>query len=155
MSVDFRLTAIYTIGRRKAFYRQRIPESSCARKETVDIEIMQSIRITSRPTTKERKWNKLSQFRWTSAKVIPLEKTYAGYIQTMSQRFKSSREVASEGLTILILQFQVENRGTCPNVTTLFHVWAYGRFIEIQSKLRRKKLDRTNQGQSKCKSNQT
>ena len=48
------------IDQRKAFYRQRILESSCARKETVDIDIlvtfrngdrkiMQSIRITSRP----------------------------------------------------------------------------------------------------------
>ena len=49
------------IGQRKAFYRQRIPESSFVRKETVDIDIlvtsrngdkkvMQSIRITSRST---------------------------------------------------------------------------------------------------------
>ena len=47
------------IGQRKAFNRQRISESSCARKETVDIyilatsrngdrRIMESIRITSR-----------------------------------------------------------------------------------------------------------
>ena len=27
------------IGQRKAFYRQRISESSCVRKETVDIDI--------------------------------------------------------------------------------------------------------------------
>ena len=51
------------MGQRKAFYRQRIPESSCARKETVDIDIlvtsrddgdrkiMQSVRITSRAPT--------------------------------------------------------------------------------------------------------
>ena len=32
------------IGHRKAFYKQRIPESSCARKETVDIDIL----VTSR-----------------------------------------------------------------------------------------------------------
>ena len=47
------------IGQRKAFYRQRIPESTCARKETVvidilvtsrngDRKIMQSFRTTSR-----------------------------------------------------------------------------------------------------------
>ena len=47
------------IGQRKAFYRHRIPESSCAREETFDIEIlvtskngdkkiMQSIRIMIR-----------------------------------------------------------------------------------------------------------
>ena len=31
-------------------------------------------------------------------------------------------------------------------MTTLFHGWLYGRFIEIQSNLRRKKLHRINQG---------
>ena len=59
MSVNSRLKATKIIGQRKAFYRQRIPESSCVRKETVDIDIlvpprngdrkiMQSFRITSR-----------------------------------------------------------------------------------------------------------
>ena len=73
MSVNFRLKATKIIGQRKAFFRQRIPESSCARKETVDLDIlvttrnglpktMQSIRITSRPTSRKRKWNLLSQF---------------------------------------------------------------------------------------------
>ena len=57
MSVNSRLKATKIIGQRKAFYRQRIPVSSCARKETVDIgvlvtsrnsdrKIMQSMRIT-------------------------------------------------------------------------------------------------------------
>ena len=56
------------MGQRKAFYRQRIPESSCARKETFDIDIlvtsrnddrkiMQTIRITSRPPSRKKKWN--------------------------------------------------------------------------------------------------
>ena len=72
MSVNSRLKATKMIGQRKAFYRQRISESSCARKETVDIDIlvtsrngdkkMQSIRITSRPPSRKRKWNQLSQF---------------------------------------------------------------------------------------------
>ena len=59
MSVNSRLKATKIIGQGKAFYRQRILESSCARKETVDIDIlvtsrngdrkiMQSIKITSR-----------------------------------------------------------------------------------------------------------
>ena len=58
--------ATNTIGQRKAFYRQRIPYSSCAKKETVDIEtlvtsrngdrtIMQSIWTTSRPPSRIRK----------------------------------------------------------------------------------------------------
>ena len=66
MSVNSRLKATKFIGQRKAFYRQRIPEFSCARKETADIDIlvtsrnghrkiMQSIRITSRPPLRKRK----------------------------------------------------------------------------------------------------
>ena len=73
MSVNSRLKATKIIGQRKAFYRQRIPDSSCVGKETVDIDIlvtsrngdrkiMQSIRITSRPTSRQRKLNQLSQF---------------------------------------------------------------------------------------------
>ena len=73
MSVNSRLKATKIIGQKNAFYRQRIPESSCAKKETVDIDIlvtsrngdrkiMQSIRITSRPPSRKRKWNQLSQF---------------------------------------------------------------------------------------------
>ena len=57
----------------KVFYRQRIPESSCAREETVDINIlvtsrngdrktMQYIRTTNRTLTRKRKWNQLNQF---------------------------------------------------------------------------------------------
>ena len=71
MSVNFRLKATDIIGQRKAFYRQRIPES---RKETVDTDIlvtsgngdrktMQSIRITRRAPSRIRNWNQFSQFR--------------------------------------------------------------------------------------------
>ena len=73
MSVNPGLKATKMIGQRKAFCRQRIPEFSHARKETVDIDIlvtsrngdrkiMQSIRITSRHASRKRKWNQLSQF---------------------------------------------------------------------------------------------
>ena len=66
MSVISGLKATKIIGQRKEFYRQRIPEFSGARKETVDIDIlvtsrnggrkiMQFIRITNRP--------QMSQFR--------------------------------------------------------------------------------------------
>ena len=68
MSGNSRLKATKVIGQRKAFHRQKIPESSCATKETVDIDIvaasrngdqkiMQSIRITSRPPSRKGKWN--------------------------------------------------------------------------------------------------
>ena len=73
MSVNSGLKANKVIGQRKAFFRERIPEFSRARKETVDIEIlvtstnggtkiMESIRITTRPPSRKRKWNQFSQF---------------------------------------------------------------------------------------------
>ena len=36
------------MGQRKVFYRKRIPESSCARKETVDIDTFASSRNVDR-----------------------------------------------------------------------------------------------------------
>ena len=86
MSANFGLKATKIIGQRKAFYRQRIPEFSRVRKETVDTDIlvtprkgdrkiMQSIRITSRPPSRTRKGNQLNQFWRTSTKVTPIEKT--------------------------------------------------------------------------------
>ena len=66
MSVNSRLKATKVTGQRKAFHKQRIPESSCARKETVDLDIlvtnssvdrkvMQSIGMTNRPALRIRK----------------------------------------------------------------------------------------------------
>ena len=40
MCVNSELKATKIIGQRKAFYRQRIPEFSRARKETVNIDIL-------------------------------------------------------------------------------------------------------------------
>ena len=96
-----RLKATKIIGQRKAFYRQRIPEPSCVWKETVDIDILvtsrnsdkkiiQSMRITNRPSSRKRKQRQLSQFWRTSTKVTPTEKIYAGHISMMSQGFERS-----------------------------------------------------------------
>ena len=65
---------------------QRIPDSSCAKKEIADLDILvtsrngdrkitQSVRITSRPPSRIRKWNQFRQFRWTSTKVLPIVMT--------------------------------------------------------------------------------
>ena len=86
MSLNSRLKAIYIISQRKAFYRQRIPKSSCVRKETVHTDIlvtsrngggkiMQSIKKRVDFSRKTRKWNQLNQFTSTSTKVIPKGKT--------------------------------------------------------------------------------
>ena len=59
-----------------------------------------------------------------------MEKNLAGHI---SMTRKGSREAASEGPTVL--DIQLATRGTSPDVTTVFHSWIYGGFIEIQSNL--------------------
>ena len=71
--MNSRLAAILLEGQRKAFYRQIIPGSSCAGKETVDIDIlvisrngdrqiMQSIRTMSRLPSRIRNSGQSSQF---------------------------------------------------------------------------------------------
>ena len=71
VSANSRLKAIQIKGQKKTFYRQRIAESSCAKKENFDIDILvtsrngdkKSIRIMSRLSFKIREWNQFSQFR--------------------------------------------------------------------------------------------
>ena len=86
MSVNSRLKVTKIIRQRRALLRHGILESSCAKKETVDIDIlvtsrngdrkiMQFIRITSRSTSRKRKQNQLSQFRRISTEVTPIKKT--------------------------------------------------------------------------------
>ena len=66
MFVNSRRKVTKITGQGKAFYRLRIPEFSCARKEIIGInilvtstnsdrKIMQSVRITSRPAWTIRK----------------------------------------------------------------------------------------------------
>ena len=80
ISINSRFKVTWIIGQRKAFYRQIIPEFSCATKELVtstngDKKIMQSLRITSRPSLRIGKRKQFSQFRWVSIKVTSIEKT--------------------------------------------------------------------------------
>ena len=115
MSFNSRLKTTKITGQRKAFYRQRIPESSCARKETIDIDIlitsrngdrkiMRSIRIMSIPPSRKSKWNQFSHFWKTSTKVIPIEKTLAGNILMMNQGFKRSRKWRTNSPAYFFLQ---------------------------------------------------
>ena len=41
---------------------------------------------------------------------------------------------------VAYLTIQIATRSTSLGITTVIHAWTYGRFIEIQSNLRRKKF---------------
>ena len=64
---------------------------------------MQSIKVTSRPPVRIKKWNHLSQFRWISTKGILVEKTLEK--ATFQQWAKGSREAASQGPTVSNIRF--------------------------------------------------
>ena len=51
MSVNSRLKVTKIIGQRKEFYRQRIPESSCTREETIAIGTLVNLgMVTEKPS---------------------------------------------------------------------------------------------------------
>ena len=130
-----------------------ISKSSCARKETVDIDmyltsrndngrIMQSI-TTSGTSSRIRKWNQLSQFRWASAKIVPIRLKLATF-----RRWPNDSIKASVGPKHLHVQFC--SLSNIPKLQlgarTVFSARSYGRFIEIESIPRRKKRHETIQG---------
>ena len=65
-------------------------------------------------------------------------------------RVQDRQQVKTNSPTYLFLQlieqFQVAARSSSSDMTTVVHAWHYGRFIEIQSSLRRKKIHKMNQG---------
>ena len=83
MSVNSGHKATKIIGQRKAFYRQRIPEFSCARKETVDIDVL----VPSR--NGDRKIMQSIDNEWTSLEkkeVEPVEPVLKNIYQSNTYR---------------------------------------------------------------------
>ena len=110
---------------------------------------MQSIRIKRRPPSRIRKWNRFSQFRQKSTKVMPIEKTSAVYISIMCQWFKggSKRRTNSPAYIHFCSLSNNSKKQLGVKAQTwlqIFHTWPNKRFIEMQSNLRRKKLHRMN-----------
>ena len=110
---------------------------------------MQPIKIMSWPSRRKRKWNQFSQFSWGSTKEIPIEKILASYILTMSQGFKRNSNCWTSSPTYpflkLIQHIHLAARSTSPDMTTVFHARRCGRFIAINSNLRKKKPHRKNE----------
>ena len=89
-----------------------------------------------------RKWNQLSQFRWTSTKVIPIEKNLS-WLHFHNEPRVQERQQGKDQQSCISIFVTYPTISSSP---TVFHAWLYGRFIEIRSNIRRKKLHRTNQG---------
>ena len=136
---------------KESILQAEIPESSCARKETADIDIlvtsrngdrkiMQYIKITSRPPY-------LSPYLYQS-------NTYRkdlSWLHFNDESRSQERQQEKEQQSCLsdfvaYLTIPSSNQKHKSRHATVFHAWPYGRFLEIHSNLRRKKLHRTNQG---------
>ena len=165
MSVNSRFKATKIIGQRKAFYRQRIPESSCVRKETVDIDIFVTSRNVDRKIVQSNQNNEQTSLE--NKKVEPVQPVQMNYCQGDTYRKQLSWLLFDDELKVQERQ-QVKKQPSCifislayptipttdeqqlwrtsPDMTTVFHTCQYARFIEKQSNLKRKKLHRTNQG---------
>ena len=68
-------------------------------------------------------------------------------LRPLSDSYSSKWRTSSSAYPFLKLtqQLQFATRSTSPDLTTVFHAWPYGRFIEIQSNIRTNKLHTTNQ----------
>ena len=111
MSVKSRLKAIQIISQRKAFYRQRIPESSCARKEVVDIGIL----TTSRNGDLKNEPVKMNIYQSNTKRKEKRLK-----LATFRRSTKSSRDVASEESTVLHIRFGSLSNNSKQQLATRF-----------------------------------
>ena len=97
----------------------------------------------SKPPSRKAKWSQLSQFQ---SNTYRKELSWPHFDD--EPRIQEKQQVKDQQSCIFVsvacLKCQVTTVGNSPNITTVFHTWACGRFIEIQSKLRRKKPHRTN-----------
>ena len=138
-----------------------IPRYSCARKETVDLDIhvrsrksdrkkMQSFRTTSRsrsPTIKKEA-EKVQPVQINTNKVLPIK----NYLAKLRRRANSSREATRVGKTVLYTHLWSLSYiskyllGASAQAWQQYFMQGHNdRFIEIMSNLWRKKLNRTNQ----------
>ena len=150
MSIKSRLKAIQTIGQRKAFYRQRIPEPSCARKETVDIDIlvrsrnaerkiMQSIKNYKQTSHKNKEVEPVEPVQINIYKSNTYRKDLSWLYIDNEPRVQERQQVKDQQSSISVFvaypRIPSSNQDNSLDMTTVFHAWQYGRFIEIQNNL--------------------
>ena len=137
-------------GQRKAFGRQRITESSCTRKKTVDIyilstasngerTIMQSIKISSGPATRMGVVGPVQQVHTNIYQRKDLNWLHVNDEPRVPERQQVKDQwsyISASGV------YLIAARSNSPDMTTVLHARLYGRFIEIYSNFRRKKLQK-------------
>ena len=144
MSVNSRLKAIQIIGQRKAFYRQKIPEPSCTRKETIDTDILVTFRNddnnhtiyqSNEQTFLKKKEKEPAQ---TVLKSIYQSNTYKKDLSwpNFDNEPKGSREAASEELTVLHICFCSLSNNSKQQLGVPDQMWTrysiHGRMVDLQ-----------------------
>ena len=157
MSVNSRLKSIQIIDQIKAFYRQRIPEFSCARKETVDIDILIKSRNGDKMVKNHTIYQNIEQTSNRNKEVqmnIYQSNTYSKDVSCLHfgndscvQEMQEVRNRQSYiSVFVIYLTFPSSSQEHQPRHHNSINTRSYGRYIQIKSNLRRKKLHRMNQG---------
>ena len=107
---------------------------------------MQSVRITSRPPSRIRKWNQLNQINIYLSNTYRKDWLHVDDEARVQERHQRRIYSPKRPFLYFIWHFQVATRSTNPDMTAVSHVKLYGRFTEIESNLRIKKPPRPNQG---------
>ena len=114
--------------------------SSCAKKETVDINIfvtsrngdrktMQSIRMKSRPSSRIKK---LDQFRWASTKVITIEKTLSWLHFNDEPRVQERQQVKDRQSCIFVFVVHLTIPDFRVSTTIMFFHRNFPQVVQVQ-----------------------
>ena len=110
MPVYSKFEATNIIGQRKAFYSQRIPESSCLRKETVDIDIFITSRNVDRKIVQSNQNNEQTSLE--NKEVEPVQPVQMNYCQGDTFRKQLSWLLFDDELMVQERQ-QVKKQPSC------------------------------------------
>ena len=143
MSVNSRFKAIQIIGQRKAFYRQRIPEPSCARKETLDIDILVTSRNGDRKTMNI--YQSMNTYYSNTTTVIPTDKTFLHFHNELRVQERQPVNDQQSSISIFVDYLTISNsiqdhQPRHDSSISYIAVW------QQPQDLRKKKLHGANQG---------
>ena len=134
MSVSSRLKATQIIRQINTFFRQRIPESSCARKETIDIDILVISRSGDRKTMhhQNNEQTSLDNKEVETVQAVQMNIYQSNDLSWLNfddeARVQDRQQGKDQQSCISIFEahliFHVATRSTSPDMTTVFHLFS-------------------------------
>ena len=134
MSVSSRLKATQIIGQINTFFTQRIPESSCERKETIDIDTLVISRSGDRKTMhhQNNEQTSLENKEVETVQAVQMNIYQSNDLSWLNfddeARVQHRQQGKDQQSCISIFEahliFHVATRSTSPDMTTVFHLFS-------------------------------